>query len=105
MDKSCEQCYWKFEYRNMHCVYKGTNETGQVCDKFLRRCECGDNEVEYEYNGEQYCFECIKNELGIKEYEIKHYITDDGEYLGDEDEERIYILTKCDSKVKEIDNE
>lgn len=103
MDKNCNSCYWKRgeDYKS-HCYFKDEKYGINPCDNFTYKCECEMDSANYEYKDKIYCEDCIKTKLGIQEYTITHYSDANGEYLGNEEDDFIDILIKCDRSIKEL---
>ena len=64
----------------------------------------------YEYDGEIYCFDCLKGQLEgegiLRTYNIKHYVSDGGTCLGSDEDSYSLAEEICDYYgVKRIEGE
>lgn len=59
--------------------------------------------AEYVYNDEYYCESCLLEALGIETEEVTYYNTEDGRYLGNEqDDYMIDIFQEVDDTIQEL---
>lgn len=106
MNKSCRNCYWKHTTKN-YCIWNDIqldDKCCNICDEYKYSCDCGD-EAKYEYHGSYYCEDCILKNLDIKTVEIKEYYSENGEYLGNENDDIDTIIDKVTYEVNILEEE
>ncbi|HHD2753247.1 TPA: hypothetical protein ACOTG0_002056 [Clostridium perfringens] len=81
----CDNCYWKYEGTEEHCVYRNEEPEEKTCDEYSSSCSSCDDGAEYVYEGECYCSQCIIEKFNVEESTTTYYYLD-GKELGSDDD-------------------
>ena len=76
----CGKCYWLLSTgKCARALYNSECE-------FKRRCEvCGKDDGDFKYKGKLYCRDCLLEKFNVSQETVTRYYSEDGEFLGDDD--------------------
>lgn len=90
----CDKCFWLLS--TGECV-KINND--RECE-FKECCSvCGCSSSDFKYKGKSYCSDCLLEEFNVSQETVIRYYSEDGEFLGDDDN-----FDKVIEALKEIED-
>lgn len=90
----CDKCFWLLSTGKCVRII-----TGSECE-FKECCSvCGCSSSDFKYKGKSYCSDCLLEEFNVSQETVIRYYSEDGEFLGDDDN-----FDKVIEALKEIED-